>query len=299
MRILVSGDCQTAGVTAALRFLCPGHLVDPFIVTADPDNRAALARELAHTDVWAVSLPDADMAAVRDLLGTLRRTPRVVEFPSLYFDAFHPDISYVPIRSTFDDVPRLLQSPAGDYNSAIVVWAWQAGLSAQEAIALFQEATFEALGYTLRWEPAVQLMIQTWHKHPHLDARRFLRAMRGSGPFMHSVNHPRITALIELARQLAEHITGEAGPAADEPAELFVVDALKDHVVWPVYPPLADSLGLPGSYAWKLADQRVLRLPEFVHESYAAYGPHDPAHVVDTPDRLAIAAALDALASKA
>lgn len=295
MRILVSGDCQTAGVTAALRFLCPQHQVDPFIVTADTGNRAALARQLARTHVWAVSLPDTEVTATLDSVRAAHPAPRVVTFPSIFFDAFHPDISYVPIQGPRDGAPRLLQSPAGDYNSAIVVWAWQSGLAPQEAIALFEHPTFEALGYTRRWAPASHLLTQTWRMHDHLDGGRFLRAMRRSGPFMHSINHPRMTALIELARQLAVHIDGNVGATVEEPAENFVVDALMDHVVWPVYPPIADSLGLPGSYTWKLADQRVLRLSDFVHESYDAYRQHDPADVVDTPERAAISAALDAL----
>ena len=46
--------------------------------------------------------------------------------------------------------------------------------------------------------------------------------------------------------------------------------------VWPVYPPVAESLGLVGSYVWRTPDGELLGLREFVRRTLGLLAPLDP-----------------------
>jgi hypothetical protein len=269
LRVIVSSNCQTSGITAALRVLLPGDQVDPFPwPSAEGDHRSALVHELAMSDVWVVTASPAWVEGV--LAECTAGAPRVVTAPELYFDAFHPDLVYAWLPG---DV--LLSSVTGPYHSAIALWAWRHGLDADAAAALFVPEVFARVGYVGRWSACVARLQRDFAQHG-LDHRDFILPMQRRGVFMHSVNHPRIDALARLGRQIAGTL-GATPEALAEPIEDFLVDGLMvASPVWPVYPGIGDSLALPTSFTWKLTDQSVIRLREFLEACFSTYAALDP-----------------------
>jgi hypothetical protein len=191
---------------------------------------------------------------------------QIIRFPELYFDAFHPDQVYAWAKKG-----SLIESATGPYNSAIALWAWRRGLSVEKTLGLFDPLVFEALGYHSRWQVSVNRLERDYSKFPLLDYRDFLNPLQHNGCFMHTVNHPKIFTIVQVARVLAKLID----PAIETdyvPAEEMVEDALFSvSLAWSVYPSVANTLGLEGAYLFKKEDHRVLGLGEFLTESFSRY----------------------------
>ena len=265
MRIVVTSQCQTSGLTVALRMLLPDAEVNPFTYAGlTAVEHETLAQQLTEAEVWVVTAPTSFIETIQGIADLSHL--RILTMPELYFDAFHPDLVYawLPNATTLD-------TPAGPYNSAIVLWAWRHQLDVSETIALFTPAVFAGLAYTTRWNLSTARMKSDFEAHG-LDYRQFLLPLQRRGVFMHTVNHPRVTALAQLGRLAASRL-GARPELLAEPIEDFMTDALMAaSAVWPVYPSIANALGMKGSYTWKLPDQRVIRLDEFVEGSYEMYG---------------------------
>jgi hypothetical protein len=204
----------------------------------------------------------------------------VISFPELYFNAFHPDQVYAWMRDG-----SLVESATGPYNSAIALWAWQHGLNAQQAISLFTPEVFGALGYHDRWQVSIDRLRHDFVPYPHLDYRDFIIPLQRAGAFMHTVNHPKVAAMAQMARLLAKQID----PTVDTesiPVENMMVDGLfLASVSWSVYPSVANALGIKGAFMWKLEDHSVIGLEEFLQRSFAKYDVQQP-HDVDCHELL-------------
>ena len=197
---------------------------------------------------------------------------RVVPYPTVVFPAFHPDMVYVGGAEGLAG-GRLLPSPLGNYyHSAIALFAFLQGLDEARTVALFREEVFSRLGYLGGWDAAAQDFLR------HAEAaglgleREFLRWSR-RGSFMHVLNHPKLPVLGDIAGRLLER-SGLA-PAAIEVGDYLADDLARD-VIWPVYPPLAEHFGVPGSYLFKgralAGAMPVLHdLPGFVAASFTLY----------------------------
>jgi hypothetical protein len=197
----------------------------------------------------------------------------VVSVPNLWFHAFHPDVIHVPHPEG-----GMLKSPAGDYNSAIVLWGWKHGLGAEQILARFSRSTLIALGYPWRWDAAVA-QLRAAFAASDLDFAQFFLPLRRGRAFMLSDNHPRIDALVEIARQVAATL-GAAPELVQFPWEGVLPDALlATGPVWPVYPVVAEVLGLRGGFVWRRANGTMLDLVGFVDESLNEYDALDPDEV--------------------
>jgi hypothetical protein len=270
VKIVVSSNCQTSGITIALRMLLPDATVEPFPYAGlNADQHQQLITQLAESDVWVVTAPPSFVSQTLEAAQAQRL--RIVTLPELYFDAFHPDLVYAwsPNETT-------VNSPAGPYNSAIALWAWRRRLSADQTIALFTPEVFSCLGYTERWSLSADRLKLDFSEHGY-DYREFLLPLQRKGVFMHTVNHPTVAALAQMSRLAANRI-GMPQRLLAEPIENFMTDGLMAaSSVWPVYPTIANALGMEGSWTWKLPTQQVIRLNEFIEASFAMYAQADVA----------------------
>jgi hypothetical protein len=264
--VVVSSNCATGGVGAALSGMLPGDTVVP--VPWLGEMTPVLDEVLAVADVWVTSTPGPSIDAIVRESG--RRSLRVIKIPNLVFEAFHPDLTYIP-----DPAGGWVKSPADDYNSAIVFWGWKHGLDVEQILARFSAQTCLALGYGDRWGQAVQGM-RAHFELSDLSFEPFFLRMRRRSPFMLGVNHPRIDALIELARQVSA-ILEAPEDLRRFPWESVLPDALlAAGPVWPVYPAVAAALSLPGGFVWRCPGGRLLDLEQFVVQSLAGYASYDP-----------------------
>ena len=269
MRVVVSSNCMTGGLTSALSILFSEH---QFIPIPYVGNDLVLQEQLAIADVLLFSGPEE---LQNSLLNGLSNTAlKVIRFPELYFNAFHPDQVYawMPNRS-------LVEGATGPYNSAVTLWAWQHKLTANQAISLMTPEIFQALGYHDRWQLSVDRLKHDFSPYPLFDYRDFIIPLQRGGCFMHTVNHPRVSAMAQMARVLGKQI--DSGVRTDEFAiEGMMLDGLfMASVSWSVYPSVANSLGLKGAFLWKRDDHSVIGLEQFVHESFQKYDVQQPVDV--------------------
>src|SRR5262249_21620112 len=165
--------------------------------------------------------------------------------PTVFFRAFHPDTIWVSDRDG-----NWLPSPTGRMHSAIVVWGWRKGLGRDEIAARFESDVFARLGYTSAWQMEVDRLRDATERTDVDFGELFLR-LRSRLPFMYTVNHPRLRVLVELARPIARQL-GAVPDDVEFPWEDVLADALLESgPVWPIYPAIADSLGVTGGLIWR------------------------------------------------
>ena len=270
MRIVISSNCMVGGLTSALKLLLPAAKFDP--IPHVGVDETVLDEQLLIADVWLFSGPEVVQSAA---LGRVNKPNlKVIRFPELYFNAFQPDQVYAWMRDG-----SLVEGATGPYNSAIALWAWQHGLNAQQTVSLFTPEVFGALGYHDRWQVSIDRLRHDFVPFPHLDYRDFIIPLQRAGNFMHTVNHPKVAAIAQMARLLAKQIDSSVDTESI-PIENMMVDGLfMASVSWSVYPSVANALGIKGAFMWKLEDHSVIGLEEFVQRSFAKYEVQQPRDV--------------------
>lgn len=256
-RWLLLYNCQAQGLANCLNLMCDEVEVEQFDPPAYARERARVLdrldgyeRILAAPHFFSGNDND-DLVAVRD---------RVVLVPTLFFSGYHPDTCYV------DAGGRPLRGPMGEYHSLIVYAAFLAGLPEAAALAQFREPTFQRLGYTAQWARAWRRLEVSFSRHG-FDISPLRPAWSRRGPFMYTVNHPRIACLRDVARL----VLAREGRNARY-LDALPPDNLANGPVFPVYPGLASRLGCEGSVLFKRPGEfRHVTLEAFIGDSYAAY----------------------------
>lgn len=245
MRLVVTSNCQTGGIAAALARMTRSNTVraEPIKPGEDFEGfRARLLPLISGAQVWiVVSGPTAENA--RRLRDDARLPGlRLLTIPAIAFDAFHPDMTYA-MRVDRDG----LLEP--HYNSAIGLWLFNRRIAPSFGRRLYCERTYRHLGYLDRWTSAVESLRQAFLASdlaPYFV--EFFLAVKRLGCFMYSLNHPRI----EVLRKLAELIARELGVRVVSPLQPGELDDALNFEIWPVYPEIADVLGVPDSgYHWR------------------------------------------------
>lgn len=263
-KVVVTSNCVTGGLVAALSVLQPDSQFVPIPRTVE--DIGVLNQALVDSDVWLVS----GLAEIDANARIHNPELQVVEFPELYFDAFHPDQVYAWLPDG-----SLATSATGPYHSAIALWAWQHGMSVDATKSLFRSEVFSALGYHDRWKGSVNRLTQLFEGFQNFSHNDFLLPLIRSGSFMHTVNHPKVSAICSLARLLATAIMPD-DQSNEQPIENVLLDSLfLASFSWPVYPSVANSLGIKGSFLWKLEDHSVIGLDQFIESSFARYATQD------------------------
>jgi hypothetical protein len=273
--IIVLGNCQARPLAACLQALSAdvtARAVEiPFTSLAQKfaQRDPALHSDLSDYDSILVQASFAPM--IRDNFPDLADKVRL--FPVLVFSAYHPDLVYIQVSSTNSH----LRGPLGEYNSALAFWGFTHGLSVADTIALFNDRTFEALGYFDFWSTARQSLLNEGEM-AQLPLGGYLDRWSRAGCFMHSINHPKLFALADIAQELLTQMGLASTPGAAE----YLADEHADGPVWPVYPEIARRLGVDGHYYFKMEKGRcpedrpvvALNLREFVEGSFEAFTAH-------------------------
>jgi hypothetical protein len=106
------------------------------------------------------------------------------------------------------------------------------------------------------------------------DSRNFnyeswINVVRNYGSFMWGLNHPKISSVAELSKQVIQKIGLEPQHATSVVSD-YIDDPLAN-IVWPIYPKVADNFGLTGSSIFRHSSYRVT-LEEFIKLSYSTWG---------------------------
>lgn len=272
-RIVVSGNCQIGALSATLAAMLPDDTVEPVAYfPEDPASEATNREALRGADVWVnnISRPLHDQ-----IIGDAPRPGTVLYVPNVRFFGFHPDILHV----SFTDGGTLQTGAAGPYNSAIVLAGWKLGLDEDQIVARFTRETCAALGYSGFWGQALVELKRRVDLSDFDWGEVYLPLARGTA-FMLTDNHPRLDVMVHLAR-LAGARLGAEEEAVRFPWEQVIPDGLlATSEVWPVYPGVAEPLGLRGGHVWRTGAGELLDLRTFVRRSLETYAIVDPATLV-------------------
>lgn len=257
-KILVMSNCATSGLANSMRML--NQNID--VRVCPLSNIAAIDRVIANQKWFDVTfLLPAVSRRYPEVEAKLKAVSgQIVYSPTLYFDGYHPDLCYVM------NGRKRLNSPIGDYHSGICFAAYTAGLSAEDTVQLYHSETYERIGYYDVWATSRDVLLNDFSSHGHDIRDDFLRWSK-SGPFLYSVNHPRIQPLFDISKKLfaAANIPFIEPPFPPN-------DYLSNGPWFPVYPGIAENCGVEGSYLFKKKQEAsFLDLNAFVHESFEIY----------------------------
>jgi hypothetical protein len=261
----IVGNCTARGFARSLELLVPGSRAFVFhlgkIATEPSEVRKA---------GWLKSLAEADIVFSLPLSGGTygdfepdkleKICQKVVRFPYIAFTGYQPDCIYIRKEG------RDIQGPMGPYHSALVAGAFLEGLSAARTARLFNNYVFASLGYFDQFEKAA-VALQRSATQLGYD----IGPMLHGDVFMHTVNHPTISAIHAVAIQALDlagiRFDRDLIPNAPD-------DELRGAARWPIYPGIAQALSKPGgSYEFFHAVLGKKNLHEFVvasHEAFAA-----------------------------
>lgn len=208
-----------------------------------------------------------------------------LELPVVVFAGFQPDCIYLSKGG------QMLKGVMGDYHSAIAVYSYCQGLDLPRAEKLYNKLVFAALGYFASYDISLDVMGAEWAKLGFDALSHVERWQSQVGAFMHTINHPKICVLREIARQSTDRF----GLAID--TNLWdgeVTDDLANSVQWPVYRQLAHSLEVPEQHLFVRpvydcdVKPRELNLGDFLGASFRHYENTGMEHVRSLCDPAAL-----------
>ncbi|HXY57730.1 MAG TPA: WcbI family polysaccharide biosynthesis putative acetyltransferase [Methylocystis sp.] len=273
-RIAVVGNCQSYSTAYAMKLMLPAARVDHFpIISGARLSIRVLAETLATYDfIFAHDFPSGFIPG-GGLAELRQRLPRIAFLPQIAFSAFHPDCIYVGENAA---APQVF-SPLGAYHSALAVFAFRAGLSIEEANALFNDNVFAALGYYNFWNDACRELIAINKESFDFDLSAELSSWGRRGVFMYTINHPKPFVMIDVAKALLSR----AGlQIQDIDTDYYMIDDFIDlnQPIFPIYPPIGAHYGVKGSYTFRLTSRHLVRnlsdyltLPQFIFSCYKKY----------------------------
>ncbi len=282
-RIAIVGTCQSFSIAHAMKFLQPTATVDHFPVIPRSHIPLKLFARTLDTYDFVMShefppglIPGGGFEELRDLL---RKT---IILPVIVFAAFHPDC--IPVGE--DEVHAPIFGPLGVYHSALALFAFRAGLSLQQANALFNRDVFEAVGYCDFWNEASAEFLDTCREDFGLDLSFEFSTWARRGVFMYTHNHPKPFVIVDVAKKLLATI---GFPAPDIDTEYYMIDDFIHFPIFPIYPPIGEYFGCRGSYTFKITPMNTpghvgdyLLLPQFIKGCYEKYQKYDVARLTNS-----------------
>jgi hypothetical protein len=264
-KIVGIGNCQITGMirsAAEALGLCPVH-VHPKNLAMKPGWIAKIVAEAEI--VFAQRVPWAD--EVRTVLSRIGRSQvPVVSAPRLKFSGFHPDL-------TMGAAGKFPWLPMGTAHSAILLAAWRDGLEPEDALTLFRDEVYEELGYYQAYASSRKALLKECAACG-LDANRLLESWEHSGAFFYVPLHPKMNVLWDIGFELLR----SAGLYDGKKPDLREEDPFSTNLIWPIYPEIAEKLGLSGDYvfwpnrgAGATGEQAPMSLEQFIARTFDAY----------------------------
>jgi hypothetical protein len=292
LQIGVLYNCQHRGISAALRGLLPrAEVIDIGLgdVPATPQARRATAATLNacdHVVTYEVGRANGPLATP-----ALRRTARRLHaMPAIMFRGFHPDT----VSVSQADGSQLVGTSMGSH-SRIAVAGYLAGMNPAETALLYNRLVFRRLGYLDVFAGECALLVEYFAQFG-IDAPPLLQSWLAEGCFMHSVNHPKIRVLLDLARAACAKMG--VTPENPELAATDLHDALEAFPIHPVFPDIAAEAGVAPEGMFRTGMTKdgqfeALTAEQFVTQSFGSFGCVSGAVLLRTDGVRAALAALD------
>ena len=264
MRISIIGNCQCESLATCLVTMTGAVTVDQHMVHEIVGDDERLAEVLANSDyIFAQTSfrPHAPASA----------SQKIIYFPVIAFSAYHPDLTFVRGRRKGGEF-ETVSSPLSGYHSLISIFGYALGISLEDILTFYHSGVYSRLGYFNQWDEARRQLL-----HEGSDSGMPLHDMfeqwaKGDA-FMHSSNHPSLRVVEDIARELLRRVG--LRPSVDS-IHSIAADPLRAMPIWPIYPEIAERLGLRGSMMFKRHEpETALSLTELVTSSYECFAAYD------------------------
>lgn len=243
--------------------------------------------DCAGCDIWQMP---ARLAADPDyfrqfdfmlILGNLRdfpgfpadRLPPHIDMPCFSFTGYHPDCCYVTA-----DGANINDGLIGPYHSMIALAGYKERISPAATARFFTDRIYRQAGYYRQWQAQRDEMIARFARFGFEIAGIFRKAGRGRS-FMHTIDHPDIVLLTELAKVILRRLDRPHRAEARAPVDVLA------NVSWPVYPEVGEQFGVAGDYRFRPLDRYdTLDLNEYLEHAFASFGRWDRSRIRVTLD---------------
>ncbi len=229
-------------------------------------NKGEMLAEFATYDKLIAIAPLENLFGEPDLLPVLKAAcGNLMICPPVNFHAFHPDC----VLASRKDTGHPVHSALGDYNSALALFGYTEGMGVEETVGMFRASVYQRAGYFDAWASSQQALLVVGRQFD-FPFEKLYRSWTQRGVFMHTINHPKLFVLADLAAEIMHRLGIEVDARL---VESYVPDELLSSCVWPLYPELGRAMSLPGSYLFK-AGTRLYDLHAFVEDSFGRYAAH-------------------------
>ena len=261
--VIVTSNCQTHGIANSFSQIFDWPTVPIWKLEGLEFVIAELRNRAEKNFIWISSFNSTEAIEISKEAGV--QLGRHINIPEIFFDAFHPDMTYLQNNKL-----QYLNSPLGDTHSRIILYGYFANLSVDQTLNLFNEEVFFRLGYISNFESSLQ-NIKIHFQNSDIEIDAYLDGIVHRPPFMHSFNHPKIDLLTAIAENCGLKLGLSPKISANEYAQKCIDNLFQYGTIWPIYPEIAKYYGEEGSYLWRKADGSYLSLGRFVEESIIQY----------------------------
>jgi hypothetical protein len=260
--ISVMGNCNAMSLAACISAWLPDAIVHHRTLgtfeNSTKDENLNYVNNLPECDVVFLQHPFPSNMLLHDFDIF---DSRVIRFPNVAYTAFHPDSTYVKQGGSF------ITGATGPYHSALTLAGFLEDIHPDRLIKLFNRFTFLSLGYFDQHQIATDILYQNFREIGYDPA-----PIMASGVFMHTMNHPKIVAMREVAKQaLLKSVMAPLN------MNILPTDPLKRDWIWPVYADLPfgkDYIfhrGVGGHNNPVTLVDREFSLKVFIEKSFNAY----------------------------
>lgn len=250
---LLVSNCQQFGLANCLRSQAQIHIDSYAFVTFQKQieqikieayDRIVVAPQYLQTNTYDFS-----------------NSSNVLTAPHIYFDAYHPDLCYLRAK----DVASV-KGPIGDYHSLIAFSGFRLGLSVDQVMEHYSKQSYASLGWLEFWAASKQNLLKRFSDFGY-DLAPIFSEWGREDAFMHTVNHPKIRVLSDIASLILEK--SGIGSCC---RSITPHDNLINGAIFPIYPEIGLPLGVQGSYFFKRpSEYGLIDLRQYVSESFDVY----------------------------
>lgn len=241
MNILIYGNCQTNQLITALQYLLLGQINILGIDINNPEANNLLASLASKSGVGKADLIITNHDTIE--LKKYFSSDIIIEVPSIHFGGFHPDIVYFSSKKSPDKPLFYMKNPTV---SALALWSCLNNLPLEKSLSLYNEEVFEALGYMDYFDVATQAILQSYQQHS-INTKYIEKHLCSREVFMYGPLHPKFEVTLDLCYGICEKINLKP---CMTPSNIngMIPDPLQGEYAWGCFPPLADRLGVSGSW---------------------------------------------------
>jgi hypothetical protein len=281
LKIALLGLCQVVGMGQALQAMLPQAAVHAYHVTEHNQDVDEFIDNIVDFDLVITQLLQSHNLpglTVDELRARGIRNLQLI--PPIVFGGFHPD-AFIIINGTTQ-----LDSPIESFHSRILAGSFILNLSLSRALLLFNKLTYARLGYLNTYGVAREEFMTYMRGYGFGDlVDTAWDSWLAPGPFMYTSLHPAVRVLSAFSAEAAKR----AGLVAiDAAAPEGVDDVLALQHSWPVYPGLAEAIGVPGELVFRTYSsaagsdsERNLGLEEFGARSFDIFSQNEAVLVSD------------------